>query len=342
MQKNKFTGYLIAHLRGQKFFFEPSSLFSRMTQNYEKTKMALRLFYAFSLFSSVGSYSWRLEYLSDSHFIEPLWVFGSASTEFIMILIKPVLFLWIFGSLLSFLNPDKFLFRLLQVLGLLFTVALKNSDGQMGHNMHGFLWISLIFLLLPIGSSKKNYCQRIYRYKYMQIFWFSQFVICTFYLMSGYWKVFEIARCVFDSDLICQLDQYILTNIAAQAAMDTNKFAPFRLFFFEYPWIGFWSYMAALWFEIISIHSVFRLHLHRVFGFFRLVFHVGTFLFFDVGFGKMAFPVAILFIFSPFCGYLSPKETFFEVLKLPPFSWMIKIILIKKRKTYYSETFISN
>ena len=321
----------VSYFRGKKFFFEPKTLFSRMTRNYHQTRMALRLFYVFSLFSSVNSYSWMLRQYSDSQFLKPLWVFGPASSDFIAALVKPVLLIWITGSLLSFLNPDKGFFRFLQASGLFFIVALVNSDGHFGHNMHGFLWISLAFLLLPsIASKDKPWFSRIYKYRYIQIFWFSQFIICTFYLMTGYWKVSEIIRCAINPHLICQLDKYILTNISAREALSYYEFAPFRSLFFKYPWIAFWSYMGTIWIHLVSLHFVFRLHLHRVFGFFRLIFHVGTFLFFGVGFGDMAFPVAVIFIFSPFCDYLSPKETLYELAKLPPFSWIWKLIPIKK------------
>ncbi len=325
----------VNYFRGQKFFFEPETLFSRMTKNCHQTRMALRLFYAFSLFSAVNSYGWILQQYSDSRFLVPLWVFGPASSDFIAALVQPILLIWIFGSLLSFLDPDRKFFRFLQALGLFFVVALVNSDGHFGHNMHGFIWISLTFLLIPSAPSKnKPWLNRIYSYKYFQVFWFSQFMICTFYLMTGYWKVSEIVRCAIDPNLICQLDKYILTNISAREALNYYKFSPFRSLFFEYPWVAFWSYMGTIWIHLVSLHFAFRLHLHRVFGFFRLIFHVGTFLFFGVGFGDMAFPVAVIFIFSPFCNYLSPKELFYGLVQLPPFSWVEKLIPIRKWRTH--------
>ncbi len=339
MRKNNLIKFFfkksINYFRGQKFFFEPKTLFSGMTENYHRTRMALRLFYGFSLFSAVNSHGWMLRQYSDSRFLTPLWVFGTADSDFIATLIRPVFLMWIFGSLFSFLNPDRVFFRLLQALGLFFIVALVNSDGHFGHNMHGFLWISLGFLLLPSTVSKsKPWLQRIHNYKCIQVFWFSQFMICCFYLMTGYWKVSEIIRCAVDPHLICQLDKNILTNISAREALSYHEFAPFRSLFFKYPWVAFWSYMGTIWIHLVSLHFAFRLHLHRVFGFFRLIFHVGTFLFFGVGFGDMAFPVAVIFIFSPFCDYLSPKKTLIELGQLPPFSWAGKLIGLKKWRTH--------
>lgn len=318
---------LIRRLRGDKFFYDKDNLFQEHSLNYSRTVLAVRFFYGFSFFYTLTSYSWMSRDYKNASFFKPLWALGTLNSDWIRVIFQVNLVFGIGFSLLAFFFPRSLLCRFGQALTTFYLVLMINSDGHYAHNIHGFLFISLAFLFFPLSYNVKPFQKRLYKHQCIQVFWFAQLLICTFYLMTGYWKINGILECLVLEDLVCQMDHKILINISAREALNYFGFAPLRDFFFKYPWVSFWSYMGTLWIHLVSMHFLFRLKLHRVFGFFRFIFHIGTFLFFGVNFSIMAGAVAAIFIFSPFDRGMGVAETLYEITNLPPF-YEIKHILI--------------
>ncbi|MBY0384022.1 hypothetical protein K2X05_02595 [bacterium] len=230
---------------------------------------------------------------------------------------------WILFSLLSFLYAEQRFFRILHSLAIFFIVALINSDGHFAHNNHGFMWISFVFSVVNLDATSHGK-KRLFKHQVIMGVWFSQIMVCTFYTMSGYWKIASIVHCATNTDLDCQLDQWILTNISAREAIFYSQFSPWRDAFFKYPWLSFLSYLGTIWIHVVSFYFAFRLDLHKIFGFLRLIFHLGTFLFFGVNFSAMAAPVALIFLFSPFSRQQKIIDSLFIFLQLPPLGWILR------------------
>ena len=322
---NSYLKTIIRSLRGQRFFYLDEDLFAAHSTNFRKSIVLLRAFYGYSFIIAVSSYHNFMSLYGNKVFYRPLWVFGPLQPEQLQYLVPTILWMWIFSSLFLVFFFEIQLVRLLQAIAVFFMVAIINSDGHFSNNHHGFLWMSMLFCLLPLsGHAPSSHSQGIHRHKTLLSVWFVQLMVCTFYAMSGFWKVTSILRCAFDSNLQCQLDQWILTNISAREAIFYHQFAPWRDAFYKYPWFSFVSYMATIWIHLVSFYFAFRLNLHRTFGFLRLIFHLGTFLFFGVNFSAMAAPVALVFFLSPFD---RPRKVFAaikQLFRLPPFVWLIR------------------
>jgi hypothetical protein len=322
---NKYLKKIVRSLRGQKFFYANESVFSAQSTNFQKSIVLIRAFYGYSFVIAVNSYHNFMSLYGEKIYYKPLWVFGPLKAEQLQHLVPTILWMWIFSSLFLVFFFESRLVRLLQALAVFFMVAIINSDGHFSNNLHGFLWMSMLFFLLPLSfKGPASQSKRIHRHKILLSVWFAQLMICTFYAMSGFWKVTSILRCAVDSNLQCQLDQWILTNISAREAIFYHQFAPWRDAFYKYPWLSFASYMATIWIHLVSFHFAFRLNLHNTFGFLRLIFHLGTFLFFGVNFSDMAAPVALVFLLSPFDRPKNVSVILKQLLRLPPFSWLIR------------------
>ncbi len=320
---NKYLKRIVRSLRGQAFFYPHEGLFAAHSTNFLKSLFLIRAFYGYSFVIAVSSYNNFIDLYADKIFYRPLWVFGNLGPEKLHYFVPPILWLWITSSLLSFFFFENRFFRSIQALSVFFMIATINSDGHFSNNHHAFLWMSMLLCLLPLSrpgplATRK----RIHRHKILLSVWFIQLIICTFYTMSGLWKVTSILRCAVESTLQCQLDQWILTNISAREAIFYHQFAPWRDAFYKYPWLSFVSYLATIWIHLVSFYFVFRLNLHPAFGVLRLVFHLGTFLFFGVNFSAMAAPVALVFLVSPFDRQKNAFIIFKHILRLPPFAWL--------------------
>ncbi len=311
--------------RGKKFFYLRENIFSTHTENYVRAVCLMQVFYGLSFIMALSSYHWSIDLYTQKIYFKPLWIFYFFNAAKLKTIFMPAMCGWILGSALSLFYAEIRLFRWIQAFSLFLVVALFNSDGHYGHNNHAFLWLSILFAFAPIQQLKNTKeTPRRYKHKLLLSIWFAQLIICTFYLMSGFWKVASIVNCAINPALTCQLDRWILTNITAREAIYYHQFAPWRDAFYKYPWISFISYMATIWVHLVSLYFVFRLDLHKCFGVIRLIFHLGTFLFFGVNFSAMAWPVGLIFLFSPFARTTSVKNIFSLILGLPPMSFFIR------------------
>ncbi len=302
----------VKYLRGRSFIYPQGQTFKFLAANYVRTVVAIRGFYLISFVVAISNIiSWWPQ-LQASTYQFPLWVFFSIKSELIKKLVSLICILWVLGSALAFYKPEKFVNRLLQASGIFYFVALINSDGLFSHSRHGLMWVSLIFLFIPFQAFKKP--SRFNKFKLIQGFWAAQFLICTFYLTTGLWKIVSIGECLVYDQIVCELGPKILTNIAAQEMFEYQNFTPWGTLFFDYPWIGFFSYLGTMWIHLASMHFAFRLDQHSSFGALRVIFHLGTFVFFGVIFNGMTACVALLFLASPFSysKLLDVREVFYR------------------------------
>jgi len=289
---------IVTHLRGRSFLYPKGQSFHFLSANYKRTLVAIRGFYLMSFVVALSNLVWWWPQLQQGSFQFPLWPFFGMQGLMLAKLVTVICFFWVLGSALALYRPEKILFRIVHALGIFYFIALVNSDGLFSHSRHGLMWVSLIFVFIPFRSMERP--QRADKYKLIQGFWFAQFFICTFYLMTGLWKIISIGECLVIDEVVCELGPKILTNIAAQEMFEYQNFVPWGKLFFDYPWLGFLSYLGTMWIHIASMHYAFRLDQHLIFGALRVIFHLGTFLFFGVMFNGMTACVAILFLASPF------------------------------------------
>ena len=318
--------FLMKFLRGRDFFYSKDRLFLSLTENYSQALLATRGLYVLSFIFFSLEIGWMPGYLSNPIYSEPLWPLLPFTESLLQVLAWPFYLSALVGSLVCIFYPENRWFRGFHATAVFVVVAMTNSDGHFAHNTYAMMWIFLFLIFLPHSSTSTGLRNRSYKFTWLTAFWMAQLGICFFYLLTGIWKLEGIAHCALGADMSCQLDHKILMNLSGKEAALYFQFAPFRDILFENPWFSFLSYMGTIWIHLVSLYFAFRWDTHRLFGFLRLVFHLGTFLFFGVDFGVFAIFVSLLFLMSPFDRVKNPLQSLKALFTVPPFHLIGKML----------------
>ncbi len=316
----KFRRRLFQWLRGKTI--QSTAPLKAQTEAFLRTQLSVRIFYATSLFLALEMSSWVWRQYSAADYTRPLWpLFGLNPGQHPGLLLF-VLAIWTMGTFLATVQPRWALARGANALGIFYVVTIINSDVNFSHNVFALMFVSLIFAFFPNSNTETLLRRRAERQYYVLVFWAAQFVVCTFYFLTGIWKVRSLVACAVLPNMNCELSHKVLTNIAAQELILYNKFAPLHQILFTLPWIGFFAYAGTIWLHAVSLFFPFRPKTHVLFGTLRVIFHLGTLLLFGVDFSLMTLPVLLIFLFSPFQTYDRPVLV--EMIDLPPFGFMAR------------------
>ncbi len=294
---------------------------------------------------------------TSQEFIEPLWPLFGVNPANHPLAVAVVLGTWVLSAFSMTVQPRWTGAGVIHAIAVFVLIAIANSDGRFGHNWYAFLFISLILALLPLKSETNKTVNllpfapncasthlgsstaitRSNRHYYMMVFWGAQLVICTFYFLTGVWKIRSLIACAALPNIKCELTHKVLTNIAAQELIQLQPTAPLHQILFIFPWFGFVAYLGTIWLHSISLIIAFRPQTHLLFGTLRSIFHLGTFVLFGVNFSAMTAAVLPLFVFSPFHGPERPLWQ--QIASLPPLGSLLKILKTVLSPWPFSKTF---
>ena len=226
--------------------------------------------------------------------VQPLWpVAWLHSGEGIV----GVLCLHLFGAVAALAFPQNRWARLAAFLGVLEYVALSNSFGKIGHSMHGWVLVALIFLFLPCGGFERG-AARAVRQQFLHVIWLATFLLLYIYFMSGMSKVGGCLWQLWNGEATV-LNPHALSNQIADRLNQTQGTNSVAVWLIDHHWIGWALYLGVIYLQIAALWAAFRPALLRPVGIAMIFFHVGTYFIFTIGFIPMVLLVGILLLGSP-------------------------------------------
>jgi hypothetical protein len=272
------------------------SSFRRQSEAWANARMLIRFFYAglaylaASLVPMWGDLAGRVP-------VQPLWpVEWLHSGEGI----TGILCLYLFGTVAALAFPERRWARIVAFLSVLEYVAYSNSFGKIGHSMHGWVLVSLIFVFLPCGGFERG-VGRAVRQQFLHVVWLATFLLLYIYFMSGMSKV---GGCLWQAWLgeTTVLNPYALSNQIADRLNQTQGTNPVAVWLIGHHWLGWALYLGVIYLQIAALWAAFRPVLLRPVGLAMLLFHIGTYFIFTIGFIPMVLLVGVLLMGSPWGG----------------------------------------
>jgi hypothetical protein len=265
---------------------------------FERSGPLVRMFYVASLLwvvQSMNSWPALLDLREASPLRPARWTTSAFGTH---TGIAVILAVYLTGSLVALILPERRLARALYALGLLEFMALVNSFGKVNHSLHGWLFVALVLVLLPSGPWHER-SEAAERREFLTVIWIAQLVILFFYTLTGFWKV-RYAIGDFLAGSPNAFGRSGFAYIVADRVLVTSQRTLLGDFFINNATIGWLSFLATMYFETCSVVIVFRPRVQRLWGIILLVFHLGTQLALGFTFTQNIVLVSLLLIFSPF------------------------------------------
>jgi hypothetical protein len=187
-------------------------------------------------------------------------------------------------------------------------MAFINGFDKTNHNLHAWLFVGAILILLPrgpwVGRNRK-----VDRQYFLAVFWSAQLVVLFFYSLTGMWKIFFAFKALFvgrTGGFSFGGFSYIVANKILRGNVDTVL----GHFFVHHEIIGWALYIGTMYLEGASVLIAFRPRLHRVWGVGLILFHFATQLTMGFSFPENVALLGLLFVCSPFTPEkVSVKET---------------------------------
>lgn len=302
-------------------------VFSAQARRFTTAQVLVRAFYAFLLYTAVGTFT-DLPALLDHAVTAPLWpvvwlrrVDAAAGPRALMAF-------YLATNLLGAFAASWRAGRLLTFLGLLEYVALKNSFGKVGHSQHLLLWVAGVFVLLPAGWERSvPQTSRRLRQETLLVFWLAQATVLTSYTMSGaaklgaaLWQLVHGQPNAFFPGA--------LSAIVAQRLLETHSASFFGAWIVHHPHLTWPAFPAAMALELFALRAAFRPALARPWAAGLILLHVGIYFTMTISFPQHCFLLALLFLASPFEPEPAPtwQTRFSDILFLPNYykSWQAK------------------
>ena len=192
-------------------------------------------------------------------------------------------------------------------------MALVNGFDKINHNLHAWLFVSLILILLPKGPWLKSRRASDRQY-FLTVFSVAQLVILLFYTLTGLWKVYTAT-----TDLVAGrvggFNFGGFSYIVADRLIQTSQVTVLGDFFVRNETIGWALFCGTMYLETFSILIAFRPRLQQWWGLGLILFHIGTQLAMGFTFPENIVLVGLFLVCSPF----SPERFAFRdtLLDLP-------------------------
>ena len=202
------------------------------------------------------------------------------------------------ASLAAAIWPGPRLLRLAAFVSLLCFVALKNSEGKIGHSLHLPVLVALAFVLLPRGWQRPD-ASRLIRISLLQVFAATQVLLLLTYTMSGLGKLGGGLYESFSGQAHpFQIDGF--SRIVAERLLQTNSSSVLGRWIIDHPWLGWPLLPGAIYLQTTSIIAAFRPSLHRCWGAALILFHVGNAFILTIYFPHSIFLLGLFLLASPF------------------------------------------
>ncbi|OGI62787.1 hypothetical protein A2818_00890 [Candidatus Nomurabacteria bacterium RIFCSPHIGHO2_01_FULL_40_12] len=315
-----------------KKYFHYDSLMARIEGYAQKpelffsAQLLVRVYYFFLLYASmalIASWDFSLGPQTGIAFIAPIGWLNYVSFPLGMIFIR---LFFIFTSLLASIAPQFRLVRILSFIALLEFVSLYFSVLQLDVDWYTMLLTSFMLIFLPNKWDKIDLFPIIARQKFLLVFWGCQAIVALTYSMAG------LGKLVGGVNQFLAGESFILEPKAAalQVAdrlLTTNSTSLLGPWTMEHYMILWPFFIGTIYLLLFSFIAVFRPSTHRIWGFGLILFHIGNYLFINIGFSAHIFLLSLLFLASP----LAPRVVSWrEILyDLPIVGFILRIFKIK-------------
>ncbi len=281
-------------------------------RSFEKAAVIVRAFYAVGIYWTVSATNQWPGYrqLTQAH---PQWPARWWFDWFAVRTSVDIIYCAYLGTaILVLLMPQKRLLRAVYAISLLEYMAFVNGFDKINHDMHGWLFVSFVLILLPGGSWRERR-SLVDRQFFLTVFWAAQTVVLFFYTLTGLWKInFAIRSAVVGHNSAFNFSgfSYIVANRLLQSPSKTvlgNYFSRTEL-------LGWALFLGTMYLESASLIIAFRPRLQRIWGASLIFFHLGTQLAMGFTFGPNIVLVGLLFVCSPFApARIDVRATFLDL-----------------------------
>jgi len=288
--------------------------FARIDAGFSRARVVIKFYYLFSAYISylaAESMHRLAEQTPEWDFVWPVRWLAALPIETSIDWLTLACFL---TSLLAFQFPGQRLFRILFAAAFLCVTALSCSEGGTNHLYHAWLWIAVCLIFLPRISIGKT--SRLAKMAYLTTIAACQALLLSFYSLAGMWKTLTGIEALVVGR-VGSLSPGGLSATLADRMLQTGTSPLLAHVVIDHVWLAWPMFLALIYVQLFSIFVVFRPHLHVLWGYLLISFHLGTWLLMEIVFPQHVLFLALFFVLSPF---RPDRMTPFDILvSLPVF-----------------------
>ncbi|HEY8965120.1 MAG TPA: hypothetical protein VIM58_01680 [Candidatus Methylacidiphilales bacterium] len=270
--------------------------FRRQTEAWAGARLLVRFFYAglaYLAASLLPGWDGFLTRVPVAPLWPVAWLHDAAGVE-------AVLLLYVFGAVAALAFPERLWGRGLAFVGVLEYVAYANSFGKIGHSLHAWVLVALIFLFVP-GEAFRRGASRAARQRLLHVVWLGTFLLLYVYFMAGLSKVGGCLWQAWNGETTI-LNPHSLSNQVADRLNQTGATNPVAVWLIGHHWVGWALYLGVVYLQIAALWAAFRPVLIRPVGLAMVLFHVFTWFVFTIAFLPMVLLAGLLLLGCPWAG----------------------------------------
>lgn len=261
------------------------------------TQGLVRVFYAYLLFLAVVSIP-EFGSLAQPRELSLLWPVAWVDAVAPSGSIRLLLGFFLATSVVAAIWPGPRILRAAAFVGLLCFVALKNSEGKIGHSLHLPILVALAFVFLPRGWDRPD-APRWVRMSLLQVFAATQVLLLLTYTMSGLGKLGGgLYEWLSGQAHPFQIDGF--SRVVAERLLQTNSQSVLGRWIIDQPWLGWPLLPGAIYLQTTAVIAAFRPSLHRLWGTALILFHIGNAFILTIYFPHSVFLLGLFLLASPF------------------------------------------
>ncbi len=273
--------------------------FERQGSQFATAQTVIRCFYAFLLYFAITQFT-ELSTLEARGAFAPLWPALWLRWMPAEAGARALFAFYVVASAACALAPGRRIARIAAWVGILEFVALKNSNGKIGHSLHLLVLVAGLLIFLPAAwDGAPSQTRRATRQATLLVFWACQAAILLAYTMSGLGKLggalYQIA-----AGQPSAFSPGALGALVAQRLVQTHSESALGAWIIGHPWLTWPMMPSALYLELFAFWVAFRPALHRLWAALLITFHAGTFLTMTITFPQNCLLLALFFFPTPF------------------------------------------
>ncbi len=179
--------FFYAHLWSSMSSGTPAEVIRFQTKMYSRATVIVRVYYAMGVYWAISAINGWPSYRAMS-VVRPLWPTRWWFDWFTRTSVDIIFCLYVGASFVAMMFPRFHVTRSLYAFALLKYMGLINVADEINHNQHAWLFIALVFVLLPGGAWNKP-LRTADRQYLLTVIWSSQVVVLLFYTLTGVWKI---------------------------------------------------------------------------------------------------------------------------------------------------------
>ncbi len=267
------------------------------TAQFIRTQTLIRGFYAFLLYLAALNVP-DFAGLSRSRELELLWPVAWVDGVGQEVGLKLILAWFLASAVAGAFAPASRAVRLAVFLGLLEFVALRNSEGKIGHSLHLAVLAALALVFLPAGWLRPE-ASRVTRTSTLVVFSATQALLLLTYTMSGLAKLGGGMYELFSGQANpWQPDGF--ARVIAERLLETGSTSLVGGWMIDHPWLSGPLLPAVIYLQTMAFVAAFRPALHRGWGLSLILFHLGNSFILTIHFPQSMALLALFFLASPF------------------------------------------